>query len=80
MTDEPQFDRLWRNCSATLKQFITYAGETERDIHGLALPVNIREFQQFMSKRRAGYNACHEYLVASEQLVDFLKQRLQYIQ
>jgi len=80
MTDQPHFDRLRRNCSATLKQFITYAGETERKIQGLDLPVSVTEFQQFMTKRQAEYDACHEYLEASGQLVDFLKQQLQYIQ
>jgi len=80
MTDQPDFDVLRRNCSATLKQFITDARATERYMHDLSLPVGVQEFHQLMTKRQAEYAACHEYLVASEHLVDFLKRQLQYIQ
>ena len=80
MTDQPQFDRLQRNCSAKLKQFILEAHQTEPHMQDLNLPAGVQEFHQLMTKRQAEYDACHEYLLASEQLADFLKQQLQYIQ
>ena len=55
MTDQHHFDRLRRNCSATLKQFITDARTTERYMHGLGLPVGVQEFHQLMTKRQAEY-------------------------
>ena len=80
MTDQPQFDRLRRTCSARLKQFITEAHQTERRMKNLSLPAGVREFHRLTIQRRAEYDACHEYLLASRQVADFLQQQLQSIQ
>lgn len=80
MADQLQFDRLRRTCSAKLKQFITEAHETERQMQYIRLPVGVQEARQFLTRRQAEYNACHEYLLASSRLADFLRQKSQSIQ
>ena len=80
MTNQPQFDRLRRTCSATLTEFITAAHETERQMQTLELPVHVAEDLQFLSQRRAEFDACHAYIMASHQLTDFVRQQLEFIQ
>lgn len=80
MAGQAQFDRLWRDSSVKLKHFMTVAHQTEHYLKDLRLPADAEEFRRFMSIRQTEYDACHEYLLASQQLVDFLKEQVQYIQ
>jgi hypothetical protein len=80
MDDQPQFDSLRRTCSARLKQFMTVAHQTEQHVKDISLPVDVEALRQCMSKRQTEYDACHEYLMASQRLADFLQERVQYIQ
>jgi hypothetical protein len=80
MTHQQKFDRLRRDCSTTLAQFITAAHETERQMQSLQLLVGADENLKFLSLRRAEFDACYAYVMASNQLTGFLHQKLQPIQ
>jgi hypothetical protein len=80
MTNRRQFDRLRQTCSATLAEFITAAHETERQMQHLRLPVGVDQDRKILSQRRAEFDACHAYVVASHELAEFVHQHLELIQ
>jgi hypothetical protein len=80
MIDQPQFDRLRQTCSVTLQQFVTEAYETEQRAQSIRLPVGVQGVLHFMTKHQVEYKACHEYLLASKRLADFLEHQLRAIQ
>ena len=80
MPDQPQFDRLRRDCSARLEEFITEARESERRMRNIKSPATAQEVQWFTTQRAAELDACHEYILASHQLAEFLQQHVQSIQ
>jgi hypothetical protein len=79
MTHQQEFDRLRQDCSTTLAQFITAAYEAERQMQNLQLPMGEDANLQFLSLRRAEFDACYSYIVASHQLTGFLQQKVQPI-
>ena len=80
MASQREFDRLRRTCSAQLAQFIKEARQTERHVRRLRLPVGAEAALQCISQRGVEFDACYEYLIASRQLAEFLRQQAQSIQ
>ena len=65
MTHQQEFDSLRQDCSTTLAQFISAAHETERQMQNLQLIIGADENLEFLSLRRAEFDACYAYVVAS---------------
>jgi hypothetical protein len=80
MASQQEFDRLRKQCSGTLQQFIAEARDAERQMQHLRLPVGVDKNLKFTSQRRAEFEACHVYLTAVHRLDAFLKRQLEFIQ
>ena len=80
MSDQPQFDHLRRDCSARLEEFIIEVRETERRTRNIKSPATVQEVEWFTTQRGTELDACHEYILASRQLVEFLDKHVRSIQ
>ena len=76
MSDQQQFDLLRQTCSATLKQLISAAQETELQMQQLSLPVSRDAARQFSLQRRIEVEAHEGYMMASNHLAVFVQQHL----
>ena len=76
MDDQPKFERLRQTCSATLHLFITEAQKTEAHVQQLNIPVSLVESRRLSIQRRVENVAHENYVLASMQLHDFLRQYL----
>jgi len=80
MDHQKELEYLRRDCSTLLELFIARAGESERRLRELKLPVTPAQDLKISERRRAEFEACHEYILAVGKLDAFLRRQLETVQ